>query len=153
MSDISLNINDIKKLIPHRYPFLLIDKVYDIEPEKKCKAIKNVTMNEWFFQGHFPNRPIMPGVLIVEGMAQAAGVLACYSVVKEIDDLEKFGEMYFMSIDKVKFRKIVEPSNTLIMHIEVLQKRGEKIWKFKGDAFVNETLVCESEFMAMMPNN
>lgn len=149
--DIVLDINQIKEMIPHRYPFLMIDRVYDIEIGKSCKAIKNVSVNEWYFSGHFPNKPIMPGVLMVEGMAQAAGVLAYYSIKQEEQQAHQQSEMYFMTIDNVKFRAIVQPSDTLVMCINVTQQRGN-IWKFSGEASVNGKPVCEASFMAMMPN-
>lgn len=150
-SSVILDVNEIQKFIPHRYPFLLIDKVYDICINASCRAIKNVTINEWYFAGHFPSRPIMPGVLIVEGMAQAAGVLACYSVLHDNPDFQQKQEMYFMTIDGVKFRSIVSPSDSIVMNIDVVQKRGESVWKFKGVATVQNKVVCEAEFMAMTP--
>ena len=149
---LTLDINEIQSLIPHRYPFLLIDRVYDLEVNTSCKAIKNVTMNEWYFAGHFPEKPVMPGVLIVEGMAQAACVLACYSIKGEDGEGEKHKAMYFMTIDNVKFRSVVAPSDTITMHVDVIQKRGTTVWKFKGSAYVNDKIVCEAEFMAMAPD-
>lgn len=137
-----LNVTDIQKMLPHRYPFLLLDRVTKIEPSKRITALKNVTFNESFFQGHFPGKPIMPGVLIVEAMAQAGGVLVYKSI--QTDD----NTVYFMSMDKVKFRKPVVPGDQLVLEVEAIQSRG-KVWKFSGEAKVNGELVCEAVFMAM----
>jgi 3-hydroxyacyl-[acyl-carrier-protein] dehydratase len=137
-----MDVMEIQKLLPHRYPFLLIDRILEIEPNVSIVALKNVTVNESFFQGHFPGKPIMPGVLIVEAMAQAGGVLAYKS--GGIDD----NVVYFMSIDKVKFRKPVVPGDQLHLEVAVTNQRG-KVWKFKGEALVGGTLVCQAEFMAM----
>jgi 3-hydroxyacyl-[acyl-carrier-protein] dehydratase len=127
------DIHLIKRIIPHRYPFLLIDKVRDIVPNESAVGIKNVTFNEPHFQGHFPATPIMPGVLIVEAMAQTATVMAGIS----------------MTIDKCKFRRMVVPGDVLELHITVLRK-GTKIWRMKGVAMVEGELACEAEFGAMM---
>jgi 3-hydroxyacyl-[acyl-carrier-protein] dehydratase len=136
------DVIEIQKMLPHRYPFLFVDRVLELEPGKKIVAIKNVSVDEPFFQGHFPGRPIMPGVLIVEAMAQAGGVLVYKSA--ETDD----NMVYFMSVEKAKFRKPVVPGDQLRLEVEALQSRG-KVWKFKGEAKVDGKLVCEAEFMAM----
>jgi 3-hydroxyacyl-[acyl-carrier-protein] dehydratase len=137
-----LDIIEIQKILPHRYPFLYVDRVLEIEPGKRLVAIKNVTFDEHFFQGHFPGKPIMPGVLIVEAMAQASGILV-HKTVESDDNM-----VYFMSIDKVKFRKPVVPGDQLVLEVEPLQVRG-KVYKFKGEAKVDGKVVCEAEFMAM----
>jgi beta-hydroxyacyl-ACP dehydratase FabZ len=138
-----LDVNAIQRLLPHRFPFLLIDRV--VELSERVVAIKNVTINEPFFQGHFPGLPIMPGVLIVEAMAQAAGVMAMIAL--------KAGPethvMYFMSLDKVKFRKPVVPGDQLRLEVEPLRKGGV-IWKMKGQALVDGVVVCEAEFLASL---
>jgi beta-hydroxyacyl-ACP dehydratase FabZ len=137
-----LDVVAIQKLIPHRFPFLLIDRVLEVSDEK-IVAIKNVTINEPFFQGHFPGHPIMPGVLIVEAMAQAGGVLFMSQPGHEPDKLV----MYFMAIDKVKFRKPVLPGDQLRLEVEPLRKGGA-IWKMKGQALVDGQVVTEAEFLA-----
>ncbi len=139
-----LDIIEIQKILPHRYPFLFVDRVLDIEPGKKITALKNVSMDEPFFQGHFPGRPIMPGVLMVEAMAQVGGILVSKSNPNPNDD----NMVYFMSIEKAKFRKPVVPGDQLVLEVEALQTRG-KVWKFKGEAKVDGKVVCEAEFMAM----
>jgi UDP-3-O-[3-hydroxymyristoyl] N-acetylglucosamine deacetylase/3-hydroxyacyl-[acyl-carrier-protein] dehydratase len=139
-----LDIEGIMKIMPHRYPFLLIDKVLDLEPEKRVVAIKNVTFNEPFFQGHFPGRPIMPGVLIIEAMAQAGGIL----LLKAIPEPEK-KLVYFLSIDKVKFRRPVRPGDILRFELEMLVFRRNTC-KMSGKGFVGDTLVVEAELMAMV---
>ena len=140
-----MDINRIMELIPHRYPFLLIDRIIDAVPGERGIGIKNVTINEPFFQGHFPGHPIMPGVLIVEAMAQAAGVLAVESM-----DLADSGKLvYFMSIDGAKFRSPVEPGCLLDLHVEVTQNRGA-ICKFSGKATIDGKLASEANFVAMI---
>jgi 3-hydroxyacyl-[acyl-carrier-protein] dehydratase len=138
-----MDIKEIQKLLPHRYPFLLVDRIIDIEPGIKAVGIKNVTINEEFFQGHFPGHPIMPGVLIIEALAQVAGVLAFRSGISEAKSV------YFMSIDKAKFRKPVVPGDQLRLEISILQQRGN-VWKFSGNAVVEEKVVAEAEFTAMV---
>ncbi len=139
------DIHLIQKIIPHRYPFLLIDKVRDIVPDKGCVGIKNVTYNEPHFQGHFPATPIMPGVTIVEAMAQAAAVLVGISMDVVGRDLLT----YFLSIDGCKFRRMVVPGDVLELHMTV-KRGGGKIWKFHGRAMVGDELACEAEITAMM---
>ena len=138
-----MDIKEIQKLLPHRYPFLFVDRIIDIEPGIKAVGIKNVTINEEFFQGHFPGHPIMPGVLIIEALAQVAGVLAFRSGASEGKSV------YFMSIDKAKFRKPVVPGDQLRLEISILQQRGN-VWKFSGNAVVEEKVVAEAEFTAMV---
>jgi 3-hydroxyacyl-[acyl-carrier-protein] dehydratase len=140
-----IGINEIKRLIPHRYPFLMIDKVIDLTNGTKATGIKNVTFNEPHFTGHFPEQPVMPGVLIVEAMAQTAAVL----VAKTLGLLDHKFLVYFLSIEKAKFRKPVEPGDMLNLIVNVTRNRG-KTWKFNGHAIANEVLVAESDFTAMM---
>ena len=140
-----IGINEIKRLIPHRYPFLMIDKVIDLTNGTKATGIKNVTFNEPHFTGHFPEQPVMPGVLIVEAMAQTAAVL----VAKTLGLLDHEFLVYFLSIEKAKFRKPVEPGDMLNLIVNVTRNRG-KTWKFNGHAIANEVLVAESDFTAMM---
>ena len=137
-----LTINEIMKNLPHRYPFLLVDRIAELEPGVRAIGIKNVTINEPFFQGHFPDQPIMPGVLIIEAMAQVAGVLAFRSGVEG-------NSVYFMSIDNAKFRRPVVPGDQVMMEIKVLKQRGN-VWKFAGLATVDEKPVSEAEFTAMV---
>ena len=141
-----LGIEEIKKLLPHRHPFLLIDRVENIIPGESCTAYKSVSYDAWFFQGHFPNAPIMPGVLIIEAMAQAAGVLALSSV----DNNKKNDSVLFASINNAKFKKQVIPGDTLRIEVKVVQKRS-KIWKFEAQAYVKDDLSDEAEFVAMIP--
>ena len=135
----------IKRILPHRYPFLLVDKVRDIVPMKSCVGIKNVTANEPHFEGHFPQEPVMPGVLIIEAMAQAAAVL----VGTSLDLAGKGMGTYFMSIDKCRFRRKVVPGDVLELHMKTL-RGGGKVWKFEGRAIVDGELAAEAEIMAMM---
>lgn len=137
-----LNIREIQKILPHRYPFLLVDRIIDIDPKVKATGYKNVSANEPFFQGHFPDLPIMPGVLIVEAMAQVAGILAFHSGAQG-------NSVYFMSIEKAKFRKPVVPGDRLNFEVNVIQNRNN-VWKFSGQAFVDEQVVAEADFTAMV---
>lgn len=137
-----LDVNEIMKILPHRYPFLLVDRIIEMDPGKKIVGLKNVTMNEPFFPGHFPGHPVMPGVLIVEAMAQVAAILA-YSSAEE----NKGKVTYFVGIDKTKFRKPVVPGDQLRLELEVIGcRRG--IWSFAGKAYVDGKLVTESELRA-----
>ncbi len=146
MSDTSIvQIDEIQKIIPHRYPFLLVDRVEDIVPGQSAVGVKNVTMNEPHFTGHFPNQPVMPGVLIVEAMAQTAAVL----VGKSLDLADANMSVYFMAIDGVKFRRMVVPGDQVLMKVEVTRPGG-KVWKFHGEATVNGEKACEADFTAMM---
>ena len=135
----------IKKIIPHRYPFLLVDKVRDIVPNETAVGIKMVTANEPHFEGHFPAKPIMPGVLIIEALAQTAAVLVGVSM----DVIGKDLLTYFMGIDKAKFRRMVVPGDCLELHVKAL-RGGGKIWKFEGRALVEGELAASAEFTAMM---
>ncbi|MCJ7596316.1 MAG: 3-hydroxyacyl-ACP dehydratase FabZ [Desulfobacterales bacterium] len=141
-----LEYQDIVKVLPHRYPFLLVDRITELELGKRVKGIKNVSINEPFFQGHFPGNPIMPGVLILEAMAQAGGVLARLSL-SAVTEKEANQPLLFMSIDKVKFRKPVVPGDQLIIEMEAL-RTGSRVWKIAGKAFVQEDLVAEAELVA-----
>jgi 3-hydroxyacyl-[acyl-carrier-protein] dehydratase len=138
-----MDIREIQKFLPHRYPFLLVDKIIEIDPGIKAAGIKNVTINEEFFQGHFPGQPIMPGVLIIEALAQVAGVLAFHSGATPSKSV------YFMSIEKAKFRRPVVPGDQLKLEVSILQHRGN-VWKFSGSAVVEEKIVAEAEFTAMV---
>lgn len=142
-----IDINGIRKLLPHRYPFLLIDKVIEID-KKHCVAVKNVTVNEPFFPGHFPQEPVMPGVLQVEAMAQAAGVL----VLNYLEEPEKYST-YFLKIDNVKFRQKVVPGATLLLNVSLMTEIRRGCAVVKGYAFVGEKIVCEAEFMAQIIKN
>ena len=141
-----MDIQRILRLLPHRYPFLLVDRVLDIDLQAKTiRAIKNVTVNEPHFEGHFPQEPVMPGVLIIEAMAQAAAVLVGVS----LDLADKGMGTYFMSIDKCRFRRKVVPGDVLELHVTTL-RGGGKVWKFEGRAIVDGELAAEAEFMAML---
>ena len=142
---LSADIAEIKRSIPHRYPFLLIDKVRDIKLNESAVGIKNVTVNEPHFNGHFPQQPVMPGVLIVEAMAQTAAIL----VTKTLDLIDKGMMVYFMTIDATKFRSVVGPGDVLELHVKVLRGRG-KVWKFAGEGIVDGKVVAEAEFSAMI---
>ena len=141
------DIQTIQRILPHRYPFLLVDKVVDIDGVKSCTGVKNVTFNEPHFQGHFPGKPIMPGVTIVEAMAQTAAVMIGTSLGLTDGNLN----VYFMAIDNCKFRRMVVPGDVLEMHLETTRgKAGGKVWRFKGVATVEGELAAEAEFTAMM---
>ena len=141
----TLDINRIMEMIPHRYPFLMIDRVIGVEPDVSAIGVKNVTINEPFFPGHFPRQPVMPGVLIIEAMAQTAAVL----VVETLGEESEGKLVYFMSVDNARFRKPVTPGDTL--HIHVYKERNRRnVWKFKGEAKVDGTLVAEAIFAAMI---
>ena len=140
-----MGTKEIMEYIPHRFPFLLVDKILELVPNKKVVGLKNVTMNEPFFQGHFPGAPIMPGVVIVEAMAQASGVLAAISTKQEKNDTL----MYFMGLDQVKFRKPVVPGDQLLLELEVRQQRA-KVMKLAGVAKVDGKVVTEAHLMATL---
>jgi 3-hydroxyacyl-[acyl-carrier-protein] dehydratase len=139
------------KILPHRYPFLLVDRIVELNPKKKAVGIKNVTINEQFFVGHFPGHPIMPGVLILESMAQVAGILAFASSgsKEEIEKNMQDKVIYFMSIDKVKFRRPVVPGDQLRQEVILTRHRGSTA-SFEGKAFVNDTMVAEAEMKAIL---
>ena len=141
-----LQYEDIIKIIPHRYPFLLVDRITELELGKRVVGIKNVTANEPFFQGHFPDNPIMPGVLIIEAMAQVGGIMARLSVPGAIDNKDQ-DSIYFMSMDRVKFRRPVVPGDQLRLELKAL-RTGSRVWKMGGGAFVESDLVAEAELVA-----
>ncbi len=143
----SADIARIMKLLPHRYPFLLIDKMIDMDGEESGTAIKNVTINEPFFQGHFPGKPVMPGVLLVEAMAQAAGAL----VLNHLGDEHAGKLVFFMSIDKARFRKPVLPGDVVHFHVKLSNKRAP-VWKYWAEAHVDGRKVAEAEIGAMLMN-
>ncbi|MBU1232942.1 MAG: 3-hydroxyacyl-ACP dehydratase FabZ [Proteobacteria bacterium] len=147
MSDVmmaeNIDIVEILRLLPHRYPFILIDRVISLIPEQEVTVLKNVTINEPFFQGHFPDKPVMPGVLMLEGMAQAGGILAYYSEPENIG----VKLLYFAGIDKARFRNPVGPGDQLIYKLQLLKKK-RGIWKMGAEAFVDDKLVAEAELMA-----
>jgi 3-hydroxyacyl-[acyl-carrier-protein] dehydratase len=140
----TLEVEEIMQMIPHRYPFLLIDRVKEIVPDSSAVGIKNVTMNEPFFQGHFPDHPIMPGVLLIEAMAQTSAVL----VIKTTGDV--VGKVvYFMTVDNARFRKPVRPGDQVELHVEKIRNRGN-VWKFRGKAKVDGQLMSEATYSAMI---
>jgi 3-hydroxyacyl-[acyl-carrier-protein] dehydratase len=140
---VSLDIMGVRRLLPHRYPFLLVDRVIECVRGESIRAIKNVTANEQFFSGHFPNRPVMPGVIIIEALAQAAGILAFITADVVPDDSTRF---YFVGIDKARFRKPVEPGDQLILTAK-LERQMRGIWKFSTVAYVGEDEVTSAEMM------
>jgi 3-hydroxyacyl-[acyl-carrier-protein] dehydratase len=144
-SNMIIKIEEIFKILPHRYPFLLVDAIVELEEGKRIVGIKNFTINEPFFQGHFPNHPIVPAVLLIEAMAQTAGILAYKSEPERAK--EKY--FYFMGIDKAKFRKPVTPGHRVKMELELLRRRSPT-WKFKGKAYIDNDLVAEAELLAMV---
>ncbi|MCK5244502.1 MAG: 3-hydroxyacyl-ACP dehydratase FabZ [Desulfobacterales bacterium] len=139
------DIRRIMEFLPHRYPFILVDRIVEIVPNERIVGLKNVTINEPFFQGHFPGAPVMPGVLMVEAMAQTGAVLAISSLPAE----EHGKLMYFMGIDKARFRKPVVPGDQVIMEVEVIRRRGKTL-KLSGNARVDHDLVAEAELLAMV---
>jgi len=142
---VTLDIDRIMRLIPHRYPFLLIDKIVDVVPFESATGIKNVSINEPHFQGHFPQRPVMPGVLIIEAMAQTAGALVVHSLGQNAE-----GKLvYFMTIDSARFRRPVVPGDQLRIHV-VKERNRANVWKFNGEAKVGDTLVAEATYSAMI---
>ena len=140
-----LDIERVQQLIPHRYPFLMIDRVVDVVPDVSATGIKNVTINEPYFQGHFPSRPVMPGVMIIESMAQTAAVL----VVSTLGAASEGKLVYFMSVDNARFRKPVVPGDTLYVHVYKRQQRGN-VWKFDAQAKVDGRVVADATFAAMI---
>ncbi len=142
-----MDVREILNTLPHRYPFLLVDRIVEMEPGKRIVGIKNVSINEPFFQGHFPGFPVMPGVLIIEAMAQVGGVLAFRSASEKMDISNKV--VYFTGIDKARFRKPVLPGDQIRFELEVIHSK-EPFWKLRGIALVDGRKVCEAELMAMV---
>lgn len=140
----TIEVDEIMQMIPHRYPFLLIDRVKDVVFDTSAVGIKNVTVNEPFFQGHFPGHPIMPGVLLVEAMAQTSAVLVIKTTGKVAGSL-----VYFMTVDNARFRKPVRPGDQVKLHVEKVRNRGN-VWKFKGEARVDGKLMAEAAYSAMI---
>ncbi len=150
MENIIIDAKEIMELIPHRYPFLLIDRIEEVQLGQSAVGIKNVSMNEWYFQGHFPSHPILPGVLVIEAMAQTAAALVVKTLkMKDSAILESNNLVYFMSIEEAKFRKPVVPGD--VLHLRVSKERSRaNIWKFRGEAWVGSTLTDEAIFTAMI---
>jgi beta-hydroxyacyl-ACP dehydratase FabZ len=143
MSQPPLNVEEIRRILPHRYPFLLVDRILTLELGKRIVGVKNVTINEPFFQGHFPGRPIMPGVLIIEALAQTGGILALLSTPENLGN----PSIFLLGVDKVRFRKPVVPGDQLMLELETIRS-GQKFWKMQGTALVNQVVVTEAELMA-----
>jgi 3-hydroxyacyl-[acyl-carrier-protein] dehydratase len=144
----SLDINQIKQYLPHRYPILLVDRVLNWESGKTIDAIKNVTINEEFFNGHFPNKPVMPGVMTIEALAQTSALLAFLTMGQKPDEN---AVVYFLGIDKARFKRPVEPGDQLRMHVDIL-RHSRGIWKFQARATVDDQLAVEAELMCTMRN-
>jgi 3-hydroxyacyl-[acyl-carrier-protein] dehydratase len=140
-----MDVTAIEAILPHRYPFLLVDRVIAIEPMKKLVGVKCVTVNENFFNGHFPGHPVMPGVLILEALAQAGGLLVKFSLTEDTSDKVT----YLMAIDNARFRKPVVPGDRMELHVEIVKQKGP-IWKTNGKAIVDGEVVAEADYMAML---
>lgn len=140
-----LDITQVMRMIPHRYPMLMVDRVVDLVPNVSAVGIKNISINEQYFQGHFPQRPVMPGVLIIESMAQTAAVL----VVATLGASAEGKLVYFMTIDDARFRKPLTPGDTVHIHVTKLRQRGN-VWKFRGEARVKDLLCAEATYAAMI---
>ncbi|MDD9879100.1 MAG: 3-hydroxyacyl-ACP dehydratase FabZ [Magnetovibrio sp.] len=139
-----IEVDEIMEMIPHRYPFLLVDRVQGIVPDERAVGIKNVTVNEPFFQGHFPGHPIMPGVLVIEAMAQTSAILVIETTGKRAGSV-----VYFMTVDQARFRKPITPGDQLELHVEKQRSRGN-VWKFRGEARVGDKLMAEATYSAMI---
>jgi len=144
-----MDVVDIQKILPHRFPFLLVDRVVELASKESIVAFKNISISEPVFQGHFPGHPIYPGVMILEGMAQAGGILAFKSMDDMSEEEVQNKVVYFMSIDKAKFRNPVRPGDRLEYHISVIKNKGA-IWLLKGEAYVDGKLTSEAELKAMI---
>jgi 3-hydroxyacyl-[acyl-carrier-protein] dehydratase len=140
-----IDITRVMQMIPHRYPMLMIDRVIDIVPDVRATGVKNISINEQYFQGHFPQRPVMPAVLIIESMAQTAAVL----VVQTLGSAAEGKLVYFMTVDDARFRRPLTPGDTAYIHVVKQRKRGN-VWKFRGEAKVGDTLCAEATFSAMI---
>ena len=140
-----MDILEIQRLLPHRFPFLLVDRVVELVPEQSIKAYKNVSANEHFFEGHFPGHPVMPGVLVVEALAQAAALLG----FKSVDPADQGQVIYLIGLDGVRFRRTVVPGDRIDLEVSIVKRKG-KIWKMRGEAKVDGALACEAELMATL---
>lgn len=147
--NIAMDSEEIMRYLPHRFPFLLLDRILEVEAGSHIIALKNVSINEPFFQGHFPSKPVMPGVLVIEAMAQAAGILGIKSVKKDLglpDEPEEDGIYFFVGIDKARFRQTVIPGDQIILTVKIIRSR-RGIWSFDATAHVGERLVCDASIM------
>ncbi len=144
-----MDVVEIQKILPHRFPFLLVDRIISLKEGESIEAFKNITINEHVFEGHFPDHPVYPGVMIIEGMAQTGGVLAFKSSSEKEQEQSKEKVVYFMSIDKAKFRSPVKPGDKLVYKLSVLKHKGS-IWVLEGKSFVDDKLVAEAELKAMI---
>lgn len=139
------DIAEIMTLLPHRYPFLLVDRIIDMDGDRSAIGIKNVTVNEPYFQGHFPDNPVMPGVLLIEGMAQTAGALC----MRFVDEYSTPPLVYLMAVDRARFRRPVIPGDTVYYHVKKIRNRG-KVWRFRAEAVVDGAVVAEGEVSAVI---